>query len=210
MAASRISSAATRTFKVAQQGASSGYSDATPLTPAELEGIGRREARVYRGAAALFPLSERLRRSFIEDFGIPPDRIKAIYAGPNFDVARVPAPSPRHGQQPPTVLFVGRRYYTEKGATPRKLSEASKMASRCTLADRRPAAKIRRCTRRDVPGRSRQRHGYRVASVVGRLHVRECVRSADALRALWDRVCSYAFWSALHRSRGVGGSRNHS
>ena len=102
-------------IRVAQQGASSGYSDATPLTPAELEGIGRREARVYRGAAALFPLSERLRRSFIEDFGIPPDRIKAIYAGPNFDVARVPAPSPRHGQQPPTVLFVGRQYHRKGG-----------------------------------------------------------------------------------------------
>ncbi|HZM94935.1 MAG TPA: glycosyltransferase family 4 protein [Vicinamibacterales bacterium] len=102
-------------IRVAQQGASSGYSDATPLTPAELEGIGRREARVYRGASALFPLSERLRRSFIEDFGIPPDRIKAIYAGPNFDVARVPAPSPRHGEHPPTVLFVGRQYHRKGG-----------------------------------------------------------------------------------------------
>jgi starch synthase len=102
-------------IRVAQQGASSGFSDATPLTHADLEAIARREARVYRGAAALFPLSERLRRSFIEDFAIAPDRVRAIYAGPNFDVARVPAPAESRPAHPPTVLFVGRQYHRKGG-----------------------------------------------------------------------------------------------
>jgi alpha-maltose-1-phosphate synthase len=102
-------------IQVAQQGASSGYSDATSLTAAELKGIARREARVYTGASALFPLSERLRRSFIEDFGMAPDRVRAIYAGPNFDVARVPARAPRSAAHSPTVLFVGRQYHRKGG-----------------------------------------------------------------------------------------------
>jgi len=102
-------------IRVAQQGASSGYSDATPLSDTELEGIAGREARVYRGASAIFPLSERLRRSFIDDFGIAPDRVKAIYAGPNFDVGRVPAPASNASTHPPTVLFVGRQYHRKGG-----------------------------------------------------------------------------------------------
>jgi glycosyltransferase involved in cell wall biosynthesis len=103
-------------IRVAQQGASSGFSDATPLTHAELDGIARREGRVYHGASALFPLSERLRRSFIDDFGIAAVRVKAIYAGPNFDVARVPdTPAPNAQAHPPTVLFVGRQYHRKGG-----------------------------------------------------------------------------------------------
>jgi len=103
-------------IRVAQQGASSGFSDATPLTHAELEGIAGREGRVYRSASAIFPLSERLRRSFIDDFGIAADRVKAIYAGPNFDVARVPVGAVQNAQpHPPTVLFVGRQYHRKGG-----------------------------------------------------------------------------------------------
>lgn len=103
-------------IRMAQHGASSGYSDATPLTPVELEEIGGREGRVYRGASAVFPLSERLGRSFIEEFGVMPDRVRAIYAGPNFAVAQVPTPVvPHEGVHPPTVLFVGRQYHRKGG-----------------------------------------------------------------------------------------------
>jgi alpha-maltose-1-phosphate synthase len=103
-------------IRVAQQGRSSGYSDAISLTDAEVEGIAAREGRVYRSASAIFPLSERLRRSFIEDFGIRPDRVRAIYAGPNFDIARVPEPAaPNPGVHPPTVLFVGRQFHRKGG-----------------------------------------------------------------------------------------------
>ena len=101
-------------ISVAQHGASSGYSDATPLTERDLTAIAKRERQVYEGAAALFPLSERLRRSFINDFGIPPDRVRAIYAGPNLDPARWP-PTPSPAARPPTVLFVGLQFRRKGG-----------------------------------------------------------------------------------------------
>jgi len=103
-------------IRVAQQGASSGYSDAAALTANEIEEIAGRELGVYRGAAAIFPLSERLRHSFVNDFGIPADRVRAIYAGPNFGGARVlPAPASRSGEGSPTVLFVGRQFHRKGG-----------------------------------------------------------------------------------------------
>jgi alpha-maltose-1-phosphate synthase len=103
-------------IRVAQQGASSGYSDGTALTESELEDVARRERRVYQGAAAIFPLSERLRRSFIHDFGIPAERVRAILAGPNLDLRRIPANTPaRPSDAPPTVLFVGRQFYRKGG-----------------------------------------------------------------------------------------------
>jgi len=103
-------------IRIAEEGASTGFTDTVPLTPDEVAAIVRRERAVYRGAVALFPLSERLRRSFIEDFGIPPDRVRAIYAGPNFDPGSVEdAPRPTHADTPPTVLFVGRQFHRKGG-----------------------------------------------------------------------------------------------
>jgi starch synthase len=103
-------------IRMAEYGARTGYSDAAPLTPSEVEGVQRRERAVYRGAAAIFALSERLRRSFIEDFGIPADRVRAIYAGPNFDPGRVvTAPRTRPDTHPPTVLFVGLQFHRKGG-----------------------------------------------------------------------------------------------
>jgi glycosyltransferase involved in cell wall biosynthesis len=102
-------------IRVAQQGASSGYSDATVLSTSEVEGIARREAHVYQGASAIFPLSERLRHSFVEDFHIDPRRVHAIYAGPNLDPTRIPERAARPADRPPTVLFVGRQFHRKGG-----------------------------------------------------------------------------------------------
>jgi alpha-maltose-1-phosphate synthase len=102
-------------IRMAQHGAASGFSDGTALTESQLNGIARREAEVYGGAAAVFTLSERLRRSFIEDFGLPPDRVRAMYAGPNFDIERIPARPLRDGNHPPTILFVGRQFQRKGG-----------------------------------------------------------------------------------------------
>ncbi|HJU44117.1 MAG TPA: glycosyltransferase family 4 protein [Vicinamibacterales bacterium] len=103
-------------IRMAQHGAKSGYSDGTVLTSSELQAIAGRETAVYRGAAAIFPLSERVRRSFIDDFGIPGDRVRAIYAGPNFEPDRVAAaPRSRAGSHPPTVLFVGLQFHRKGG-----------------------------------------------------------------------------------------------
>jgi alpha-maltose-1-phosphate synthase len=103
-------------IRMAQYGAPSGYSDAAPLTEKSLAAITQRERQVYQGAAALFPLSERLRRSFIDDFGIPPDRVRAIYAGPNLDPARLPSAAVAPAaSRPPTILFVGLQFHRKGG-----------------------------------------------------------------------------------------------
>jgi len=103
-------------IRMAQHGAASGFGDGAVLTEAELQAIANREAVVYRGAAAIFPLSERLRRSFIDDFGIPADRVRAIFAGPNFDPDRVAAAAARPSDdRPPTALFVGLQFHRKGG-----------------------------------------------------------------------------------------------
>ena len=103
-------------IRVAQQGESTGYSDAAALSTKDVEAIASREREVYHGAAALFPLSERLRRSFINDFGIPAGRVRAIYAGPNLPVENVPAAAfARSPNGPPTILFVGRQFHRKGG-----------------------------------------------------------------------------------------------
>lgn len=101
---------------MAQHGAETGHSDAVSLTPRELHGVARRELDVYRHAAGIFTLSERLRRSFIEDGGLPPERVHAIHAGPNLDVTRIPRTLPRtDAAHPPTILFVGRQFRRKGG-----------------------------------------------------------------------------------------------
>jgi glycosyltransferase involved in cell wall biosynthesis len=102
-------------IRIAQYGASTGFSDAAALTASELEAIESRELAVYRAAAAIFPLSERLGRSFVDDFGIPADRVRAIYAGPNFGPARVSRPPTPAADRPPTVLFVGLQFHRKGG-----------------------------------------------------------------------------------------------
>jgi len=103
-------------IRMAQHGASSGFSDAAALSDTDLNSIATRELGVYRRAAAIFTLSERLRRSFIDDFGMPPERVRAIYAGPNLDLDCIPQfRPPRPADHPPTVLFVGRQFHRKGG-----------------------------------------------------------------------------------------------
>jgi starch synthase len=103
-------------IRVAQQGAATGYSNASAISPAELERIAARERTVYRGAAAIFPLSEHLRQSFINDFQVPADRVRAVYAGPNFASASIAAARPsRRDPHPPTALFVGLQFHRKGG-----------------------------------------------------------------------------------------------
>ena len=64
----------------------------------------------------IFPLSERLRRSFIDDFAIPADRVRAILAGPNFVPGRMAAAdSAPSATRPPTALFVGLQFHRKGG-----------------------------------------------------------------------------------------------
>lgn len=103
-------------ISVAEEGKTSGFSDATVLRPQELRAISRRELAVYQDADGIFTLSDRLRRSFVNDFGIPEDKVRAIYAGPNMDLARIPrSKAPRAEAQPPTILFVGFQFHRKGG-----------------------------------------------------------------------------------------------
>jgi alpha-maltose-1-phosphate synthase len=102
-------------IRVAELGAATGHSDAFTLTPAELEGVRAREGRVYRGAAAVFAMSDFLRRSFRDDFQIPAERVFTLHAGLNLDLERIPWPRPARSAGPPTILFVGRQFERKGG-----------------------------------------------------------------------------------------------
>jgi alpha-maltose-1-phosphate synthase len=103
-------------IRMAQYGASSGFSDASPLTSEDVDAITRRERAVYQGAAAIFPLSERLGRSFVDDFQVPADRVRAVYAGPNLTPGSpTGATRTRAHDGPPTVLFVGLQFHRKGG-----------------------------------------------------------------------------------------------
>jgi glycosyltransferase involved in cell wall biosynthesis len=97
------------------EGAKYGVSDAVWLRPPEFDAIRRRETQVYRKACAVLTISDYLRRSFIESFGLPEERVCTVGAGPNLDLSRVPEPraTPREGA--PTVLFVGKQFERKGG-----------------------------------------------------------------------------------------------
>jgi starch synthase len=89
---------------------------AASLRPRELAAAVARERGVCEAAAAIFTASELARRSFMEHFSLPPQKVVTVGAGPNFDVARIrirdAAVSPG---APPTVLFVGREFARKGG-----------------------------------------------------------------------------------------------
>lgn len=100
---------------LAERGRASGYGEAVALRPSEVRAIRAREERVYRGAAAIFTISEYLGRSFQQDFGIPPERVHPIHAGPNFELHRMPDRPGAAAGAPPSVLFVGRHFERKGG-----------------------------------------------------------------------------------------------
>ena len=102
-------------IRMAERGAGTGHSDASSLTTVELELVQQREARVYADADLIFAMSEYLRRSFIDDFGLAESRVLAVHAGLNLDVNRIAYPRPPRGSWPPTILFVGRQFGRKGG-----------------------------------------------------------------------------------------------
>jgi alpha-maltose-1-phosphate synthase len=98
------------------EGAKFGVSDTAWLRPAEFEAIRARETQIYQNASVVLTISDFLRRSFIEHFGVAEDRVATVGAGPNLDLARVPPPraAPRSGT--PTILFIGKQFERKGGA----------------------------------------------------------------------------------------------
>jgi glycosyltransferase involved in cell wall biosynthesis len=70
------------------------------------------ERKVYHGIDRIFAMSEYLRRSFTEDYGVPPERVSNIGAGVNLDTIPEPVPGKRHDTK--AVLFLGADF-TRKG-----------------------------------------------------------------------------------------------
>jgi glycosyltransferase involved in cell wall biosynthesis len=100
-------------IRMAERGIATGFSQAAAITEGERQAVIARERDVYSGAAGIFTISDRLRHSFIEDFGIAPDRVHAVRAGPNFDPTEIPGD--RALVREPTILFVGTQFKRKGG-----------------------------------------------------------------------------------------------
>jgi alpha-maltose-1-phosphate synthase len=70
-----------------------------------------REREVYRGAAAIFAMSEYVRRSLRDDYGVDPARVHVVGAGPNVS----PEPSDLGLARDPVILFVGKTFGPKGG-----------------------------------------------------------------------------------------------
>jgi glycosyltransferase involved in cell wall biosynthesis len=70
----------------------------------------RREAALYRGAAAVATFSECAARSVIGDYGVDRDRVRVVGAGPNVLPSAV-----RREDDGETILFVGRDFDRKGG-----------------------------------------------------------------------------------------------
>lgn len=101
--------------EMSRRGAESGQSEGAMLTARELDAVRAREARVYERASLIFTMSERARRSFIDDFGIAADRLVTVHCGPNNELPPPDARGSDGRQGPPTVLFVGRDFARKGG-----------------------------------------------------------------------------------------------
>lgn len=64
------------------------------------------EHSVYKKMTKIFTMSEYLRHSFIDDFGIPEDRVINVGVGTNFDMSTIPSPDTKDFSKK-EVLFIG-------------------------------------------------------------------------------------------------------
>ena len=160
-------------IRMAERGRA-GFSDAWYLTPSQLEAIAAREAIVYRHAALILTITDRLRRSFIEDFGIPADRVVTTHAGGNFALPDVvPVRSCADGRAP-TILFVGKQFERKGGdillkafrAVRARLPEARLLIAGPTRIPDTPGAECLGYLRKDDPDEAaRLREAYETADV---------------------------------------------
>jgi alpha-maltose-1-phosphate synthase len=102
-------------IEVSWQARHIGNNDAAVLDRSEVDAIRQREEKVYHRAAKIMTFSERLRESFIEDFGISRADVTTVYAGPNFETDKVDQRPPRGPNAVPTILFVGRQFARKGG-----------------------------------------------------------------------------------------------
>jgi glycosyltransferase involved in cell wall biosynthesis len=77
------------------------------------------EEKVYRQVNLVFTMSEWLRQSMIEDFGVAPENVIAIGAGPNLSYAQqiIDSPGAPEHYENKTILFVGVDFERKGGPT---------------------------------------------------------------------------------------------
>lgn len=103
-------------MRIAAGSSQSAHSWAGALEPQEVAGVVAREQRAYERAATVFTFSDAVRDAFINQVGLPPERVVTVYAGPNLDLARIPDRSRLAGpNDPPTILFIGREFERKGG-----------------------------------------------------------------------------------------------
>jgi glycosyltransferase involved in cell wall biosynthesis len=71
------------------------------------------ERRLYEKLDLIMPMSEWLRRSFIDDFGQDPEKVVTVGAGAN--LLALPDPPAERDFERPRILFVGKGYFEAKG-----------------------------------------------------------------------------------------------
>lgn len=101
--------------RFAERGDPGGQAEVGGLSASELSEVVARESRIYAEAGRIFTFSEPLTRSFVEDFEVPPGRVRTIHAGPNLDPTAISAPREQPQGAQRTVLFVGRSFKRKGG-----------------------------------------------------------------------------------------------
>jgi starch synthase len=71
----------------------------------------RREREVYQRAAAIFAMSEHVKRSLVVDYGVAAARVHVVGAGPNVSPGAGALPVERE----PALLFVGKHFVVKGG-----------------------------------------------------------------------------------------------
>lgn len=87
------------------------------MSARELRALIARERRVYASCAGIFTFTEGLRRSFIEDFDIPPAHVVTTLAGPNLDFFPAEQDLDTPKAPDPTILFIGKQFERKGGPT---------------------------------------------------------------------------------------------
>jgi glycosyltransferase involved in cell wall biosynthesis len=85
------------------------------LTESERMHVIERERRLYQRCAGIFTLTDKLRRSFIDAFGVSESRVVTTLAGPNLRTIPTDAEACRGTEPPPRILFVGRQFDRKGG-----------------------------------------------------------------------------------------------
>ncbi len=91
-----------------------------PLTGDDLQNWYRRERETYHRAAHLFAFCEPTRRSLVEEYGVPAERVTTTGAGVNLTVLPTVADAGETAANaapttPPTILFIGNDFVRKGG-----------------------------------------------------------------------------------------------